>query len=419
MMKILKKYLYEVKNSNDKKTLIANFGYLSLLQIAGYVFPIITLPYLARVIGLENFGKIALASAVIGWIQTITDWGFNYTATRDVAKNRNDIEKISEIFSKVLWAKCLLMGLSFVLLFCFIMLIPKFREYQILFLITFLLVPGRILFPDWFFQAIEKMKYITILNIISKLIFTVAVFLFIKERSDYLLQPLLISLGFIVSGIISMFIILVKWRVKISLPTLSSVLSTIKDNTDVFINTFMPNLYNSLSIVILSFFGGETATGKLDAGSKFVRITQELMSVLSRTFYPFLSRRIDKHNIYTKINIYISLFLSITLFFLAPIIVKIFFTPEFYDSIIVLQILSISIVFLSLSNVYGTNYMIIKGHEKQLRNITFICSVIGFGLSIPLIYYFNYIGAALTISLTRGLLGVSIMLKAKRIKRDS
>src|SRR5690606_4734374 len=126
------------------------------------------------------------------------------------------------------------------------------------------------------------MKYITILNIISKLIFTVAVFLFIKERSDYLLQPLLISLGFIVSGIISMFIILVKWRVKISLPTLSSVLSTIKDNTDVFINTFMPNLYNSLSIVILSFFGGETATGKLDAGSKFVRITQELMSVLSR-----------------------------------------------------------------------------------------------------------------------------------------
>lgn len=78
--------------------------------------------------------------------------------------------------------------------------------------------------------------------------------------------------------------------------------------------------------------------------------------------------------------------------------------------------MSISIFFLALSNIYGTNFMIIKGYEKELRNVTAISSCVGFVLSFPLIYYFNYIGAAINITLTRGILGVSIMLRAKKIK---
>ena len=80
-MKFLNKLIQKVNNSKDGKTLLMNFGYLSLLQIAGYAFPLITMPYLARVIGPEGFGKIAFASAVVVWFQTIADWGFNYTAT--------------------------------------------------------------------------------------------------------------------------------------------------------------------------------------------------------------------------------------------------------------------------------------------------------------------------------------------------
>lgn len=78
----------QLNSSNDGKTVFANFGYLTLLQIAGYVFPLISMPYLARVIGTDGFGKIAFASAVVVWFQTVTDWGFNLTATRDVAQHR-------------------------------------------------------------------------------------------------------------------------------------------------------------------------------------------------------------------------------------------------------------------------------------------------------------------------------------------
>lgn len=413
----LKKYINKIKKSKDGRTLVANFGYLSLLQIAGYIFPLITMPYLARVIGVDGFGKIAFASAVVVWFQTVADWGFNYTATRDVAKNRDDKDKVSEIFSNVLWARCLLTIASFLLLILAIFIIPIFRENYAVILVTFLLVPGHIMFPDWFFQAMERMKYITILNLLSKLLFTIAVFVFIKNKSDFILQPLFTTLGYIVSGLISMYVILYKWQIKIKRPELNSILNTIKGSTDVFINNIVPNLYNSFSVMLLGFFGGPVSNGLLDAGSKFVGISQQFMSIISRIFFPFLSRRIDKHNLYSRINIFLAILISLLLFIFAPIIIKIFFTEEFYSAITVLRIMSISILFLNLSSVYGTNYMIIQGYEKQLKNITLLCSLIGFVISFPLIYFFDYIGAVLTITLTRGILGFTIMYNARKLKR--
>ena len=413
----IKNYLNRIKKSKDGRTLASNFGYLSLLQIAGYIFPLITMPYLARVIGVDGFGKIAFASAVVVWFQTVADWGFNYTATRDVAKNRDDKEKVSEIFSNVLWARCLLMIVSFLLLLLTILIVPIFKENYAVILVTFLLVPGHIMFPDWFFQALERMKYITILNILSKFLFTILVFIFIKEKNDYILQPLLTSLGFLLSGIIAMYLILNKWEIKLKRPSIKIIFKTIKGSTDVFINNIMPNLYKSFSVMLLGFFGSSISNGLLDAGSKFVSISQQFMLVISRTFFPFLSRRIDKHSMFSRLNICIAVIFSALLFILAPLIIKLFFTEEFYNAITVLRIMSISIFFLSLSNVYGTNYMIIQGYEKQLRNITFISSIFGFVISFPLIYYFDYIGAAVTITLTRGFLGLMIAYFARKIKQ--
>lgn len=409
----IKDILNRVRGSKDGKVLVENFAYLSLLQVAGYIFPLITMPYLARVIGVEGFGKIAFAAAIMVWIQTIADWGFNYTATRDVAKNREDKDKVSDIFSRVFWARCLLMLVSFVFLLILVMCIPTFRNNAAVIFVTFLMTPGQIMFPDWFFQAVERMKYITMLNLLSKLLFTVLVFIFIKDKDDYILQPLFVSLGFVLSGVIAMYYILIKWKVKLRFVSLCSILYTIKSSTDVFINNLVPNLYNSFSTVILGFVGGDIATGKLDAGSRFVNISQQFLVVFSRTFYPFLSRKIDKHSFYAKVNVLFSVSISIILFCLAPILIRMFFTEEFNDSIIILRIMSVSILFIALNSIYGVNYLIIKGYEKELRKITTMYSILGFLISIPLIYFFNYIGAAITITFTRGIMSIATMICAK------
>lgn len=414
----ISKKVKEIKGSKDARTLISNFGYLSLLQVAGYVFPLITIPYLAKVIGVDSFGKIAFASAVVVWFQTIADWGFNFTATRDVAKNRDDQEKVSEIFSNVLWARMLLAVFSFVLLYIAILFIPEFKENKTILLITFLLIPGHILYPDWFFQAIEKMKYITIFNLLSKLLFTILIFVFIKKKSDFILQPLFTTLGYIVSGVIAMYLITVKWKIKIKPPRIKDILKTIKGSTDVFINNITPNLYNSFSIVLLGFWGGPVANGLLDASRKFTSIAHQFVNIISRTFFPFLSRKIGKHTVFAKIYLTIAVLLSLALFIFASFLIKLFFTSEFYDAIVVLRIAAISIFMIALSKVYGANYMLIEGYEKELRNITIISSLIGFAISFPLIYLYGYIGAAITITLTQSILGLSIANKGMKIKRN-
>lgn len=409
----IKVFINKIKSSKDGRTLIANFGYLSLLQLASYFFPLITMPYLARVIGPEGFGKIAFAGAIIVWCQTISDWGFNYTATRDVAKNRDDKEKVSEIFSNVLWSRLVLTLISFIGLFLLVCFIPKFKENALVIFVTFLLIPGHIMFPDWFFQAIERMKYITILNLLSKTFFTIAIFIFIKDKSDYIIQPLLTSCGFVISGIVAMYYILIKWDYKLKKPSLRKIFQTIKESTDVFINNLMPTFYNAFSITLLGFVGGDVANGLYESGTKFTDMFYRILGIFSRTFFPFLSRRIDKHTVYAKLNIGTSIIFTVILILSAPILVKIFYTEEFVNAVDVIRITSLSLIFLAIGNVYGTNYLIILNKEKQLRNITFICSVIGFALSFPLIYRYEIIGAALVVTFTRGLLGIMTMCYAK------
>ena len=408
--------LSKIKNNKEAKNLLANFFSLSFLQIAGYIFPLLTLPYLARVIGVERFGEIAFSSAVLIYFQTLVDYGFILTAVRDIARCRDDKQAVSQIYSKVMWARFLLTGLAFLLLSILIIFVPYFYQMRCILLLSFLLIPGHAMFPDWMFQALEKMKYITIFNVLIKFIFTIAVFLFIKKQDDYLLQPIFSALGFIVSGFCSMCLIR-KWGIRLHIIPLKTVLLAIKENTDLFVNQLVPNLYNSLSVLLLGFFHGSGANGIFDAGNKFNTIATNLLTIVSRTFFPFLSRKIEKHYVLARINITASVLMAMVLFVFAPLIIHIFFTKEFETAIVVLRIMSVSLIFLALSNVYIVNWLIVKGYEREARKITVMASLIGFVMAVPLVYYYTYIGAALTVAAARALMGVGGYMRVVKLKK--
>lgn len=412
------KYKKILKNE-EGRVITTNFSYLFLLQIASYLFPLVTMPYLARVIGAEGFGHIAIASAVIMWIQTISDWGFNYTATRDVAKNRENKDMVSHILSNVIWAKFILLFFSFFILLLLIYFVPIFRENYLVILITFLMVPGHILFPDWFFQALERMKYITILNLLSKLLFTIAIFIFIKEKSDYIYQPLFISLGFVLSGIISLYYIFVKWEYKFYKPEFKSIFITIKGSTNVFINNIAPNLYNSFSVVLLGIYSTSIQNGIYDAGKKFTTIIYNFMNIFTRVFFPYFSRKSQGYKVYAISSILLSVFLVVLIIILAPFLINIFFGSEFADSVVILRITAVSLIFLMMDSVFGINYLLVKGYDKILRNITIVSSIIGFLLAFPLVKYFSAIGVAVVYTFTSALIGVGSMIYACKIKKKN
>jgi PST family polysaccharide transporter len=405
-----------IKESRDARILFGNFTALGILQIANYIFPLITLPYLAKVIGIEKLGEIAFAATIMIYFQTLVNYGFIFSSVRDIARCKKNREVASHIYSQVMWSRFCLTGLAFVLLISLIFLIPYFYKMRVILLLSFMIVPGHALFPDWMFQALEKMKYITIFNVSIKFLFTIAIFIFIKESRDYILQPVFNALGFLVSGVISMLMIH-RWGYRLHKTDFKMICRTISANTNLFINELCPNLYNSFSVLILGFFHGHSANGIFDTGNKFNMVATNITKVISRVFYPFLSRNISKHKLYAKINIGLSVVMSIILFFFSPLIIRFLFSSEFEEAILIIQILSISLIFLAISNVYGTNYLVVKGYEKETRQITVKSSIVGFILAIPLVYFFSYIGAALTITISRGL--IAIMIKHEVYKLEN
>lgn len=403
-------------NNNDAKILILNFASLSLLKLMGYLFPLITLPYLSRIIGPAGFGEIAFATAIMIYFETITDFGFNYTATRDIARNKNNIKEVSKIFSNVLYSKIILMLISALVLILCIEFIPFLKEKRLLLWLTFLYIPGHILFPDWFFQAQEKMVYITILNFISKLIFTFCVFFLIKEQKDYIYQPLLIALGYLTSGIISLCFIFSKFKVKLTPFSICEIKFCIKKSWNMFVSLFIPNLYSNFSIIILRIFCGNVAVGIFTNGDRFSSLSSQLSQVISRTFYPYLARRIDKHKLYVRISAIINISISIILFLSADYLVDIFYTHEFKDCAKIIRIMSLTPIALFMMHTYGTNYMVLQGYEKIYSKIVLLYSIIGFIVACLIIPIYSYIGIAITLTITRLIGGFIIMIYSLRIK---
>lgn len=180
------------------KTVLANVSYLSILQIFTILFPLLTYPYLLRVIGLDLYGVIVFAQTIITYVSLVINFGFNMSGAKNVAICKENKELLSRIVSSTYLCKLILWSICVVVYFSIISIVPFFKEHYWVYSLSFLLTFNELLLPIWFFQGIENMKYITIVNMLARLLFVIAIFLFIHEREDYLLVPLLNGLGAVV-----------------------------------------------------------------------------------------------------------------------------------------------------------------------------------------------------------------------------
>lgn len=388
-MKFIKKY--SDKFSGDRKTLAVNFISLLALQGANYILPFITYPYLFRVVGSAKFGILAFAQALSQYFILFTDYGFNLSAPREISINRDEPKKISEIFSSIMLLKLIMLSISMFAVTFIVLFISKFRSNPLVYFFSFGMVIGNLLFPIWFFQGMEKMKYISFLNILSKTIFTCSIFLFIKKEKDYLYVPLINSLGYIVAGLISLRIVFKEFGIRIIFPTAKSIIFQIRNSFYFFLSRLSFSLYTVTNTFILGMFTTDEITGYYAAADKIIKAVAMLNQPIANALYPYMSR---KKNIplFKKIFFFWTLLgISIAAFFIlfgTQITSIVYGQGQIYiANLFKLYSLEFCVVFPSI--MLGLPLLAALGHAKYLNMSIIIGSLIHITGLIVIIPFIN------------------------------
>ena len=419
--------LKNIFKSKEYKRILENMISLTGLQFASYILPLITLPYLTLVLGPEKFGLTQYAISLITYFQFFTDYGFNLSATRELAICRDDNQKISQIFSSVMFIKMCLCILSFIILLLIVMFIPKFSEDSYVYILTFGMVIGYMLFPTWLFQGLEYMRYTSILNIIGKIVFTVLIFIFIHDTTDYMLVPLINSLGYILVGILGIYIALTKFNIKITIPSIRDIKYHLREGWYVFISTIAINMYTTTNTFLLGLLTNNTLVGYYSIAEKIILAVNGLLNPISQALYPFISRTVktdDKTRSIefirkiTKIMTLVGIVLSAGLFIFAKPIILLLFGQSYANSVIILQIISIVPLAVSLSTVFGVETMLTFNYKKAFTSIVMIGGIIDIVLGIILIILMKEIGIAISFATTEIFITIAmfIFLQRKGIK---
>ena len=393
--------------------MLENITALTLLQLINYLVPLLTFPYLVRVLGIDAFGIFSFVLAVINYGIIFTDYGFDLSATRHISIHRENPKKINEIFSSVITIKIMMALLFLIVLFLMTFTIDKFAQHMSLYFYGFGMVIGQVFFPIWFFQGIEKMRYITFLNALAKIIFAAAIILFVKSPQDLDLVFIFNALGAIVAGFIAFYIAIKTFNVHFSLQPLERYLFYLKDAWYIFTSRIAVQLYQSLNIIILGFFVNNTLVGYFAVAEKIVRAISTIMSSVPRAIYPYMSKLYNespllfhKRNFQTSLGLLAITFpVAATVWYFAPEILKLVTgnTPA-PKLVTLLHILSPLLVVASYGN-HFTNILVIYNETKLLNKIVVTAGLLNLLLIFIAVHYFSVEGVAwLTLFIISGVI---------------
>lgn len=411
MLKILKQLLL-----NNKK-IIENFSYLTIFQVFTLLSPFIIYPYIIKTVGLELYGVIIFAQTIVTYFSLIINFGFGTSGPRDVSILRDNPKLLSEYVSSIFIIKIVLWILCFIIYIILISTIDFFKNNILLYVFTYFVTISDVLFPIWFFQGLEKMKYITYVNLFVRSFFIGAIFIFIKQSSDYIYIPLLNAIGALVSGIFAIFIVFKMEGVSFIIVSKKMLVRQLNDSFVLFVSTISIQLYINLNKIIVGTFLGMKEVAIYDLGEKITSLLKTPLMMFSQAVFPKISRE-KSISFINKSMFFIAgvvIILYLILFFTSDWIVLYFIGTKNFLAITVVRILGLSLIFMSFGMFLGGLRLIPFGFNKEymfvmVANGAFYIIIVGFlwlfnsiniysvtstyvlveAFGLALVYYFNY-----------------------------
>jgi len=361
-----------IKNHSFQKFGIYGFG-----QAFNLVTPLLVVPYIISVCGVENYGKTAVAIAIAFFLIVFVDFGSDMIGTKDASINRHDKNKLNDILSITYGVKFLM--LLSVLSFSTILLIllPFFSEEKPLYFLTLLIIIGQCLNPTWFLQGVEHIKTITFANIFSKLIYLAGVFFTVKTKSDYIFVNFWWGIGMIVSYLLVLVHLVKVEKYRFLSFSFQRIIFEIKNNFKLFSSQIFVSLQLYAPILIIGFFGNAILAGQYRIIEQLIIIFKTYLLLFFNFIFPKICylhanfpTKVKKNWLaYNGLNFLIILFLVSILFVFSPEVIN-YFSPDNPKKLVHLLQLALFLPLILGVSIPLKQLILAKDYERFYANTT-------------------------------------------------
>ena len=413
--------LVEMLGKVIKKRSVKNGVWLYMLQFFNTIVPLLTLPYITRILGANGYGVFSIALNIIGYLQVIVEYGFAMSATREVAVGKN--LNLNRLFSEVVYSRLVLMVMSVFIAGIYMLAVGNLQSNFCLCLLLFCL-PGYCLQMNWLYQGKEEMKYISIVNIVSRSLTVIGTFAFVKNESDLFLYCILYAASPLLSGIIGFVIARQKYKLHFIRLDFNGIFNSLKKGWYVFTTQLGAKVFGAIGVTVLGVFVLPKEVGIYSAIQKIPNILLLAWLPISQVIYPISSKKMRDG--YTEGATFVKkmkqLFLPLfgiiaacVAIFARPI-VRISFGNEYVDHYYLLFPLLGWMIVSIHNNFLGVQTLLASGHDRDYSKCFYIGVLTTIVSNLLFIWTMGVTGAALAPLVSETVLGIALWSSKKKIE---
>ncbi len=383
------------------KSVKENYALTFFDTVMSMAFPLITLPYVTRILSPDSIGHVYFYLNILSYITLLTALGIPLYGVREIAKNRNDLEKCNHMALELLILHLILTAVGYLLVFVLCVSAGKIREDIPLFAVLSISLFFTTIGVSWFFQAVEDFRYITIRSLLVKILSLILLFSLVRSRDDVIWYGFVLVCGSVGNNLFNLFR-LRKYLRRTDFKRELNPFKHVRPASKVFLLNLTVGIYTQLSVFLLGFLQSDAAVGYYTMAQKIVSILNSIVLALTTVLLPRLSnfvgnRQLDDFKALGNKSLSFSLAISLPictgLIVLAKPLIIVLFGEAYEPSIIVLMIWAPVLVIIGLSQLYGKSLLYSTGHEMIMTFCTLIGMIVYLIVAIPGVIYFSIVGA--------------------------
>ncbi|MFN4074227.1 MAG: flippase [Thermus sp.] len=407
-----------------RRAMIQNILALYGVHVANYLFPLLLVPYLARVLGPKEWGLLAFTQAFGGYLNLLVEYGFGLSATREVAQWRDSLRRRAELLAEVLAAKGALSLLTLGVALGVGNLIPAFRDHPGVLWAGVFWALATAYSPAWYFQGLERMRLMASLEVGAKALVLGFIFLWVKGPGDAWKVLALQGGASLLASAIGLY--LAYREVPFLLPRVQGVLGALRQGWSMFFFRGAVSFYTLGNTFILGLFAPPQAVGYYAGAEKISKAFLGLLSPVSQALYPRLSHlarsapleaaRLARLGVWTMgLG---GAILGLGVLALAPFWVRLFLGEGYEAAVLPLRILALLVPLIALSNVLGIQWMLPFGLDRPFNAIIVGAGLVNLGLAVLLAPHLQHVGMALAVVIAELGVTLSMWLYLRRRGKD-